>query len=53
MSLYDENAIEYFYSSQKKLGSSEIYNEIIVIVEKMKKYFVDREISVILSELGL
>ena len=53
MTWYDENGIEYYYTSPKKWGSSSEYNEIIVNFEIMKKYFVDKGIPVILTEVGV
>ena len=51
MTWYDENVIEYYYSSPKKWCSSAEYNEMIVNFEIMKKYFVNKEILVILKEI--
>ena len=53
MTWYDENGIEYYYSSPKKWGSSAEYNEMIVNFEIMKNYFVDKGIPVILTEVGV
>ena len=50
---YDENGIEYYYSSPKKWGSNAEYNEITVNCELMKKYFVDKGIPVIITEIGV
>ena len=48
---YDENGIEYYYSSPKKWGSNVEYSDLILNFEIMKKYFVDKGIPVILAEV--
>lgn len=51
MDFIDQNGLEYTYASLKRWDSDDDYNELISNFQKMKSYFVDKGIGVIIGEV--
>ena len=49
----DDNGLEYNITSLKRWGSDADYCQLISNFEKMKKYFVDKGIGVVIGEVGV